>query len=155
MNLQELCAAVQESRLYLEGFTRRGYEPSFQAYVQRFGPAYMAAVSETAGDEAALTALADGILDILEQGWQAKSRWSRSGLRMNEKQMMVAYLSPMLLGLEEPLCRRLAELLRDRWALRWPKDAYRTATYAKIKSGFRNAILGLEIKERTRDDEEE
>ena len=34
-------------------------------------------------------------------------------VQAREKQMLVTYLSPMLLGLEEPLCQELAERLRD------------------------------------------
>ena len=39
-----------------------------------------------------------------------------------------------------------AQILRDRWAARWPRDAYQAATYAEIKSGFRYAIMGIPLQ---------
>ena len=44
--------------------------------------------------------------------------------------MLVEYLSPMLLGLEEPGCGQLAEVLCQGWAARWPKAAFETASLA-------------------------
>ena len=59
--------------------------------------------------------------------------------------MIVTYLSPMLLGLEEPLCQELAERLRDTWNARRPKDGYDVTTYAKLQAGFHNVILGIDV----------
>lgn len=67
--------------------------------------------------------------------------------------MLVEYLSPMLLGLEEPGCGQLAEVLCQGWAARWPKEAYRIATYAQIQSGFRNSILGIDLANKHMDPE--
>ena len=50
-----------------------------------------------------------------------------------------------LLGLEEPLCKELAQLLRDLWNARWPKDPYQITTYARLQEGFRNVILGIDL----------
>ena len=155
MNLELLCAAVQEAPAYLDRFTRLEYADAFKAYTERFGPAYMEAARETGGDETALSALADALLDVLEAGWKKRRAWNRAAVRTVEKQAVVNYLSPMLLGLEEPLCLRLAETLRDRWAVRWPKDAYRTADYATIKSGFRYSILGIDMGNRYSDPEKD
>ena len=66
-------------------------------------------------------------------------------VQAREKQMLVTYLSPMLLGLEEPLCQELAERLRDGWNARRPKDTYSITTYARLQEGFRNVILGIDI----------
>ena len=55
-------------------------------------------------------------------------------------------LTPLLLGLEEPLCPEFAQILRDRWATRWPRDPYQTAAYADINSGFRYAIMGIPMQ---------
>ena len=146
MDIETLCAAVQAAPIYLDRFTRRGYPAAFRDYTERFSPAYTAAVRETAGEDAALDALADAVLAGLEQGWRSQRFWNRSAVRANEKQMMVSFLTPMLLELEEPLCARFAQVLRDRWAARWPRDAYQAATYAEIKSGFRYAIMGIPLQ---------
>ena len=62
--------------------------------------------------------------------------------------MLALYLSPMLLGLEEPGCQRLAELLKEEWRARRPGDSYETVAYREIQEGFRNAIMGIEIPSR-------
>ena len=108
MDVQMLCAAVQEAPAYLNWFTRKEYPLAFREYAERFAPAWTAAVRETAGEETALTALADNFLEGLEQGWRRQRFWNRSSVRVNEKQMVVSFLTPLLLGLEEPLCPEFA-----------------------------------------------
>ena len=85
------------------------------------------------------------LLDLLEAGWKRQRPWNRTMVQAREKQMLVTYLSPMLLGLEEPLCQELAERLRDGWNTRRPKDIYNITTYARLQEGFRNVILGIDI----------
>lgn len=152
-SLWELCAAVQDARRYLDRFTRHDYTKAFKEYTERFAPLYLQAAGETDGGDEAAARLAESLLDTLEDGWKEKKFWNRSAVRVNEKQMMVDYLSPMLMGLEDPRCPRLAEALRDGWGRRWPKDAYRIATYSEIKGGFRNVILGIEMPNRQREEE--
>ena len=145
MKLEELCAAVQEARYYNERFTRREYTSAVRTYTERFGPLYMAAVRETAEDPDGRRVLAEQLLDLLEAGWKRQRPWNRTMVQAREKQMLVTYLSPMLLGLEEPLCQELAERLRDGWNTRRPKDIYNITTYARLQEGFRNVILGIDI----------
>ena len=142
----ELLAAVQAGRTWLDRFTRRGYPEAFREYTARFGPAYLEAVRAAGGVETALQALADEVLDGLEAGWKRQHFWNRSSVMVNEKQMMVDYLTPMLLEQAETDCPRFAEVLRDRWAARWPGDGYRMAPYDQIQAGFRNAIMGIELR---------
>ena len=144
MKLEELCAAVQEARYYNERFTRREYTSAFRTYTERFGPLYMEAVRETAEDPDGRRVLAEQLLDLLEAGWKRQRPWNRTMVQAREKQMLVTYLSPMLLGLEEPLCQELAERLRDGWNTRRPKDIYNITTSARLQEGFRNVILGEE-----------
>lgn len=145
MKLEELCAAIQEAPYYNERFTRREYRDTFRAYTERFAPLYMDAVRETGEDPVGRQRLAAQILDALEAGWKRQRPWNRGMVQAREKQMLVTYLSPMLLGLEEPLCQELAEQLRDGWNVRRPKDAYDITTYARLQEGFRNVILGIDI----------
>lgn len=149
----ELLDAVQTGRTWLDRFTRREYPKAFQEYVERFSPLYLDAVQAAGSEETALNALADSFLDGLEAGWKGQRFWNRSAVKVNEKQMMVDYLSPMLLGLEETDCPRFAQVLRDRWAARWPKDPYQLATYGEIKNGFRNAILGIDLANKHLDED--
>ena len=146
MKLEELCAAVQEARYYNERFTRREYTSAFRTYTERFGPLYMEAVRETAEDPDGRRVLAEQLLDLLEAGWKRQRPWNRTMVQAREKQMLVTYLSPMLLGLEEPACQSLAQALMEQWAARWPGDRYTMAPYDQIQAGFRNAIMGIELR---------
>lgn len=151
MDLEMLCRAVQETKPWTGEFRKRTYEKAFQAYTEQFGPAYLEAAGE-AGEEGLLR-LAGQILDGLEAGWKRQRPWNRAAVRVMEKQMMVIYLSPMLLELPEPLCQALCGSLREEWAARWPKDAYGTAAYQELKRGFRDTIMGIELGRRHRDKE--
>ena len=143
MNVEELCGAVGKAPWFLKRFNRRDYTPAFRLYTERFGPLYMEAVREAAEQTGGQQELAKVILDQIEAGWKRRRPWNRGLAQAQEKQMLVLYLSPMLLGLEEPLCRELAEQLRDEWNRRRPKDYYDITTYARMQDGFRSPILDL------------
>ena len=144
----ELCAAVWEAPDWLPRFRRQEYPQVFQEYQKRFAPLYAQAVEETEGDLTALEGLANDILDELEAGWKRRRFWNRTAVRVEEKQVIVSYLSPMLLELPDPLCGRLAGMLRQGWADRWPKDAYQITTFEVLQKGFRNSILGIELPDK-------
>ena len=128
MNLEELCAAVREAPYYSQRFTRLEYTDAFREYTERFGHLYMNAAHAAAERDGGMEALAGELMDALEAGWKRQRPWNRTMVQAREKQMIITYLSPMLLGLEEPLCRELAERLRDTWNARRPKDAYQITT---------------------------
>ena len=144
----ELCAAVWEAPDWLPRFRRQEYPQAFQEYQKRFAPLYAQAVEETEGDLTALEGLANDILDELEAGWKRRRFWNRTAVRVEEKQVIVSYLSPMLLELPDLLCGRLAGMLRQGWADRWPKDAYQITTFEVLQKGFRNSILGIELPDK-------
>lgn len=142
---REILDAVQTGRTWLDRFTRREYPKAFQEYTARFGPAYLEAVRATGGEEAALQALADEILDGLEAGWKRQRFWNRASVMVNEKQMVVDYLTPMLLeqtGTDCPASRRFC-------GTAGPPAAPGTNTprrpYAKLLGGFRYSILGIDL----------
>lgn len=145
MNLEMLRGAVQETRPWMDGFRGETYAGAFRAYSDRFGPVYLEAVREAGA--AGLPALAGIILDGVEEGWRRRRPWNRGTVRVEERQMAAVYLTPMLLELEEPGCRELCALLRDGWAARWPKEAYQTAGFSEISSGFRNTLMGIPLPE--------
>ena len=148
MRIEELSGAVCQFRPWLEDFRHKTYEPAFRDYCARFGPLY----DQAAGEAEDLRTLAGALLDALERNWRDQRPWNRGAVRASEKQMLVVYLFPMLLEREEPRCRELCEALREAWSARWPKDGYRTAGFEKIQSGFRNAILGIELRGFQRED---
>jgi hypothetical protein len=145
MNVENLCQAVWGGREWLDHFNRREYEKSFQRYMEQFGDVYAQAVRETGGDETRLRALAEAVVDGIEAGWKRQRIWNRAAVRVDEKQVIVTYLSPMLMGREEEGCRTLAELLRDGWRARWPKNAYEVGDYKTIRKGFHNVVLGVDL----------
>ena len=145
MNTDALCSAVWGAREWLEHFNRREYEKYFKLYMDRYGEVYAQAVRDADGDETKLRALAESILDGIEAGWKRQRIWNRASVRVEEKQVIVDYLSPMLMELPDPKCGRLAGMLRQVWAERWPKDAYQMTTYEVLKGGFRNSILGIDL----------
>ena len=145
MKTSELCAAVWEAPDWLARFRRREYPQAFQEYQERFGSLYAQAVEETEGDLTALEGLANDILDELEAGWKRRRFWNRGAVRVEEKQVIVSFLSPMLLELPDPLCGRLAGMLRQGWVDRWSKDAYQITTFEVLQKGFRNSILGIDL----------
>lgn len=143
MSTEQLAAAVQETA-YLERFTRREYDKAFREYADRFGPLYLEAL-RSAGEEGLVQVAAD-LMTALEAGWRRQRIWNRTKVQTSEKQMVVVFLSPMLLELEEqPAATELAKALRDVWGARRPKDSYRIASRKKLASGFRNAILGIDV----------
>ena len=138
---EELLASIQEREPWLRDFGRQTYRDAFRSYTERFGPLFMEAVrNQDPADPA------KALLDGLDAGWRAQRFWRRGVVRAEEKQMVVVYLSPMLLGLEEAGCQSLAQALMEQWAARWPGDGYRMAPYDQIQAGFRNAIMGIELR---------
>lgn len=138
---EELLPSIQEREPWLRDFGRQTYRDAFRSYTERFGPLFMEAVRNQDPAD-----LAKALLDGLDAGWRAQRFWRRGVVRAEEKQMVVVYLSPMLLGLEEAGCQSLAQALMEQWAARWPGDGYRMAPYDQIQAGFRNAIMGIELR---------
>lgn len=151
MKVEELCTAVWEAKEWLPRFRRTEYTKAFAEYQKRFAPLYAQAVGETEGDLERLKALADELLDALKSAWDRQHFWNRSAARVDEKQVIVSFLSPMLLEMPDPLCGRLAGMLRQGWADRWPKDAYQMTTFEVLQKGFRNTILGIDLTGRRQD----
>ena len=100
---ERLLAALTDNGKWLEGFTRLGYESTFREYCDRFTPDYLAAVREAG--ESGLPALADSLLDALEAQWKQARFWNRTTVRGETKQVVVGYLTPMLIA---ALCGRSA-----------------------------------------------
>ncbi|WP_298035084.1 hypothetical protein [uncultured Dysosmobacter sp.] len=148
----ELLKALAAGGEWTDRFHRKTYSAAFQEYMERFGPLYTEAV-QAAGED--LDGLADQLLDDLAAETARQRFWDRSLFRGNAKLTAVQYLSPMLLELEEPACARFAEALQDRWAARWPKDAYGITTYDKLRRSFSNTILGIDVGRLARRQEDE
>ena len=142
----ELISAIQDAKPWLSRFTRTAYADAFREYQRRYGAAYREAVRDADG-----VTLAETLLDTLSEGWKRETFWKRSTRRFEEKQMIFAYLSPMLLEAGDA---EFAECLREAWRRRWPKDAYKTATWRKLRDGFRLTVMGMEIGSRQADDDD-
>jgi len=144
-DIAALAAAVQSYKEWLPRFQRREYPGAFRKYRETYGPLYAAAVRECDGDLEKLEQLADDILDALEAGWKAERFWNRSAARADQRHMVIVFFSPMLMEEQDPLCGRLAGMIRQRWADRWPKEEYHLTTYEVLRDGFRNVIFGIDL----------
>ncbi|MBE6963769.1 MAG: hypothetical protein E7443_04090 [Ruminococcaceae bacterium] len=132
---------------FLKRFDGREYGKAYKEYVQTYAPVFAEAVSAAlqTEEDAPLNGLAEDLLNALEAAWKKERFWNRAAAKTSHKQMLIFYLSPMLLGMENPDCTQFAELLRDGWAARWPKAAYQIADQKTIKRGFHNVILGVDL----------
>jgi hypothetical protein len=139
---RELLSAVRDAAVWMSRFTLREYPKAFREYTERFGPMYMEAVRRAEDD---LEPLAEEWLQELETEIARQRFWNRTAYRGNVKMVVIQYLGPMLMGLEEPGCQRLAELLRQGWNARWPKEAFKLASYRTLLGGFRTSILGFDL----------
>ena len=143
---EALFATIQEHEPWLSRFNRLEYCQSFEAYLERFAGVYREAVW-AASDEVGLQRLAEELLSELEQDWKRRRFWERTNAKFQDKQMVIGYLTPMLLGLQDENCHRLAEILQAAWVARWPKDGYALGEYREIRNGFRNRIMGIELQD--------
>lgn len=141
INTAALLAAIQDGKLWLDRFTGKDYDKAYRDYRERYAFAYREAAL-SAGEEG-LEAVAGSLLDGLAEGWTRQKPWNRSLARLSDKQLIVCYLTPMLL--EDPVCAPLAEALRKAWAARWPKDAYQIAPQSRLRKGFRPTFLGIPL----------
>lgn len=151
---EELLFAVQDSGTWLELFVRRTYKKAFLRYRETYAEAF-GQMLRICSSEEMLQSAADWMLTELEKGWKRQRFWNRSAARLDQKQMVIAYLSPMLLAMEDPAGARFANILRDGWAARWPKDAYEIAPFEKLAKGFHNAVFGIELSAFNREEEED
>ena len=138
-SIETLLASIQDGKPWMERFTRTEYAKAFQEYRARYASLFREAMLE--GEEA--PALAEVLLDGLAEGWARQKPWNRSMAQLNDKQMLVCFLSPALL--EDPVCAPLAEALREGWAARWPKEAYRVAPAEELQRGFRPTLWGFPL----------
>lgn len=141
VNAETLLAAIQDGKPWLDRFTGKEYDKAYEEYRTKYAPLFREAA--LADGEEGVEALAEVLLDGLAEGWKRQKPWNRSLAMLNDKQMIVCFLSPVLM--EDPVCAPLEEKLREGWAARWPKDAYQAASLEKIRKGFRLTFLGIPL----------
>lgn len=149
-NMETLLAAIQDGKPWLDRFNGKEYDQAYQDYRARYFPLFREAA--LADGEEGAAALAEVLLDGLAEGWRRQRPWNRSLAMLNDRQMIVCFLSPMLA--EDPACAALEEKLREGWAARWPKEAYQAGSLKKIRKGFRPTFLGIPLPYGGREDEE-
>lgn len=135
-------SAIREGRPWVDRFTRREYAKAFRSYVDTYWEACHAEIS-AAGD--GLPALAEAVIDELEEGRRRTRFWNRGAQAFDEKHTVIKYFVPMLLQRGED---SFAECLREAWCRRWPKDPYAQATYEELQKGFVNVIMGIQLPDK-------
>lgn len=139
VNIETLLSAIQDGKPWMARFTGKEYDRAYQEYRAKYAPLFR----EAADGEEGVEALAEVLLDGLAEGWKRQKPWNRSLAMMEDKQMIVCFLGPVLM--EDPACAPLEEKLREGWAARWPKEAYKPASLEKIRKGFRPTFLGITL----------
>lgn len=150
VSAETLLAAIQDGKPWLARFTGKEFDKAYQEYRERYAALFREAA--LADGEEGIEALTEVLLDGLAEGWKRQKPWNRSLAMLNDKQMIVCFLGPMLM--EDPVCTPLEEKLREGWAARWPKEAYQAASLKKIRKGFRPTFLGIALPFGGNDDEE-
>lgn len=148
VNIETLLSAIQDGKPWMARFTGKEYDRAYQEYRAKYAPLFR----EAADGEEGVEALAEVLLDGLAEGWKRQKPWNRSLAMMEDKQMIVCFLGPVLM--EDPACAPLEEKLREGWAARWPKEAYKPASLEKIRKGFRPTFLGITLPFGGQDDDE-
>lgn len=137
-----LASAIREGRPWLDRFTRREYGKAFKSYVQTYSLSCRNEI-EAAGDQ--LPALAEAVLDALEEGRKRTRFWNRGAQVFDEKQVVIKYFVPMLL---EQGDQAFADCLHAAWCRRWPNDTFEQASFSQLHDGFVNVILGITLRDK-------
>ena len=140
--MEELLKAIRHGRSWINSFTRFAYRDAFGQYRTAYEPVFVGAVQAYESAEK----LAGEIVDAIEAGWQKERFWNRSAARVDDKMMLVAYLTPMLLASQETRCHQLAAAICQAWNRKFPKNTYETADYETVLDGFRNSIMGFDLE---------
>ena len=140
--MEELLKAIRHGRPWIDSFTRFAYRDAFNQYRTMYEPVYVGAVQAYESMEK----LAQEIVDAIETGWKKEKFWNRSAARVDDKMMLVAYLTPMLLASQEVRCHELAAAICGAWNEKFPQNTYETADYDTLLDGFRNSIMGFDFE---------
>ena len=139
--MEELLKAIRHGKPWIDSFTRFAYRDAFSQYRVQYEPAYVGAVQAYKSVEK----LAGEIVDAVEAGWKKEKFWNRSAAKVDDKMVLVVYLTPMLLSSQEPRCHDLATALREAWNQKFPENQYAIAGYEELIDGFRNTIMGFDL----------
>ena len=140
--MEELLKAIRHGRSWIDSFTRFAYRDAFGQYRVMYEPVYVGAVQAYESMEK----LAVEIVEAIGAGWKKEKFWNRSAARVDDKMMLVAYLTPMLLASQEVRCHELAEEICKAWNENFPENTYKTADYDTLLNGFRNSIMGFDLE---------
>lgn len=143
---ETLLSAITITKPWLQRFTRFAYREAFAEYTKQYGELYRQEIDGTMDPGI----LAESLLDGLQAHWKKQLLWNRTAARIDCRQMVILYLSPMLMKQGE---EEFSELLRQRWSERWPDTEYRVSSYEKLLNGFRNSVLGIDLANKHYEDE--
>lgn len=136
-----LGSAICKGRHWLDRFTRREYKKAFGEYTALYRDGCLAQLEAYRDDP---ETLAEQLLQELEDFRRGSRFWNRSAEIFDQKQMVIKYLSPMLLQLGEDA---FAGMLQQAWRRRWPKDPYEMASFDDLNRSFLNVIMGITLKD--------
>ena len=140
--MNDLLKAIQHGKPWIDSFNRVEYQKTFEVYSEKFAAVYIDAVNASSD----LSLLASELVDSIIAGWDKEHFFSRGAAKINDKMMIVVYLTPMLLASENERCHQFADILCSEWNKKIPQNTYSVADYDTITNGFTNKIMGFEIK---------
>lgn len=142
--MQRLLKAISHGKPWLDQFNRCDYENAFGQYRALHEAAFVSAVQTGRSPEQ----MAEELLDAVEESWKRERFWNRKIAHVNDKMMLIVYLTPLLLATREMRCAELAQAICAAWKRRFPGDGYELSEYDKIADGFRNSIMGFDLDNR-------
>lgn len=139
---EQLINALSPSKYWVNSFTRYEYRQAFQQYSDSFSFMYIEALRQVSD----MTTFTNSYLDAVETHWKNIHFWNRAATKVDEKMVVVSYLTPMLLNANDPSCSLFSNELCRLWNNRFPNNTYQTASYEQLLEGFRHSILGLDME---------
>ncbi len=142
--LEQMSALVEDYEALLQKFTKEWYQTCFLEYA-RLGATILSPINRYAAlsqelRSKALDATSEKLMDALERNIKADQgiliKKSKAILIDQNRYFLAVYLVPMLQYLQLELGDALTDRIMEDWTKRYPKSAFKKATYEELEAGF-------------------
>lgn len=128
---------AEKSAIYLERFTREGYEPAFARLQAECAPLF-ASFEE---DERRISDAVDELIGLARERSASFLRRSRELDRL--RRFFAIYLAPAAGESGSEAADRFIRQLQSRWNAEYPKVLFSIGSYKDIAGGFRTKPFGM------------
>lgn len=122
----------ESCRKLLKQFKRETYKGSFEGFHSQLEED-LEALDEFETDEATMEALADAMLDLLEDDWRSRRV---KAPEFSDQLLMAVYFVPALTYEEHDAGTAFAQALHRRWCGRFPGSAFVMGSHEEVCRGF-------------------